>query len=506
MRRIHPLVRDFLVTAITQGGVFGSTLLVIAVIGRLLGSAQLSEYLLLRRVLGWFISAGLLGLGIAQPRYVAISSGRNGAADSRSYFLAATIILTSIAVLAILILNAFSAQAATLLFGNAALTNLVFPLSMAILAWQIHAAVYGYYRGKSQMGQANTLQLVNLAIVPLLSVVLLRKTGVEEIVIGIAFANLLSSILFGAPIFARMKLTAVREVRSKGVEMLRYGLPRVLGDVAAGGNAALAPIIAAHFVSIAAVGPLLLGMSITTAVGLSVAPIGLVLLSKFSRAVAQDQTEQISAHIAHLALAVIQISVFICFQIAAFADVIVQSWVGKDFSQNFLALRLVIFSMPCYLFWVALRNAIDAASVYAYNGRNCLVSLVIFCASAALAIVILNRQSIVDGIAIALLVSYAALAFLTAQTIRKLYSVKLRVKGSLPPVAVAVGFGLLSSFIHRTSGLTQSFIGVAISMFIMGCLFLQFLWLYRSPWLVHFVRTAFRSKPANAMALQDNEA
>lgn len=491
MRRIHPLIRDFGITALTQASVFGASLLVIGILGRFAGAEPLAEYLMLRRVLAWFMSGALLGLGVALPRYVAMSVTTTKT-DAYSYFVAAFAILTSLSLAVVLVLNNWGVQFAILLFGSAGFKALVLPLSLAVLTWTVQASIYGYYRGKLEMVAANSLQFLNMALSPALVVVICRTSPVATIVTTIALVNLCICFLFGAPIALQVKWRGVSGIGGRAKELLCYGLPRVLGDFAGAAPSAVAPIIALRFMPLTAVSPLLLGMSIMTAVSMSVSPVGLVLLSKISMMLSLGQQQEIRKHIERLEAAIIQLSTFLCLQFSVFADVIVRTWVGKSLWHDLFVIRIILCAMPFYLYWVALRSTVDAATVYAYDARNNLIAFLVFIVTTGVLLAFhLQRDHILTSIAVTLAGGTVTLAVMTAHTIRKLYGTRSRITESILPLALAGCLGGISLAVHIVDGMLQSLLPAAAFGAALGTIFLLCLWSNRSGWMPHLVKTAF---------------
>jgi O-antigen/teichoic acid export membrane protein len=139
--------------------------------------------------------------------------------------------------------------------------------------------------------------------------------------------------------------------------------------------------------------------------------------------------------------AVMEVSVFTCIQLAVFADVVVRAWVGPGYEDQMGVIRLVLLAIPPYLFFVALRSTIDAATVKPLNTANVLVSLAVYLGLIAGCILMLPVQSLLLGIAGSLLGSQILLALLTARTFRKFYGVSIPWRRLGPSFAAALVLG-----------------------------------------------------------------
>jgi O-antigen/teichoic acid export membrane protein len=361
---------------------------------------------------------------------------------------------------------------------------------MLLLANALNAVVFGFYRGRLQMERANGLQFVNFAVVPLLSVVVLATRG------SIALMYSLMSVLM-LVWTAAMAIPILRETHEQrsswhvvSGELLRYGTARIPGELALNGLFTLAPVIASHFVSVANLAPLLLGLGILSVLGTSANPLNQVLLSKITMMLAEERMQQARRYIQHLLAGSIEVATFATVQAVLFADVAVRVWVGPKYVNQMVLIRILLAALPFYLLHTALRCVIDAASVTAYNTRNILWTFFTFVAVIAIAIGVLPSARLLDGIAGAFLVSLIVLAWLTVRTLKHLYDVGFAWRGSLPSLAFSflvgiVGFGARAAQHFQTSAL--QFAGFQL---LFGGLFLLFLNRHGSPWM-GFLREAF---------------
>lgn len=467
---------------------------VISIFGRLLGPALLAEYLLIRRVAGW-LNAAQLGLGVGLPRYVARASGSKG--KQESYFVAAAVCLGIFSAALLLPFNLLPTTFGQLFFGDPRLKNLVPPLSMFFLGLMAHGVVYGYYRGCLRMGLANALQCWNLGVIPLLSVgALFRTHSVGRIVSAMGALTILSSVLFAVPILHLLFRRGYGQITRHAAELLRYGVPRVLGDFSGGALFALGPIFGSHYVPMDEVASLLLGISILLTLSVSTGPLGLILLSKVTMMLAQSRREEVRSQLKYLIVAVVELSTFMTVQILVFTDVLVRACVGHAFPGHAFVIRIVLIATPFYLLISALRSVIDAASHKAYTARNGLVSLGVFLVLTGLAAIMLPRHLLLEGIASALLLALITLAWLTQKTVRQLFEVSVSWRSSIPSFVLTSVLGLVALLMHWTSGfqtgvLELVIIETAFSLVFTGAL----IWL-DSPWVQFFWKTAFAMRIA----------
>jgi len=442
-------VDDVALTLGTEAATVISSLVLTSLLSRWLGARVLSEYLLLRRVLSWSISGTLLGIATGLPRYVAHVAGHLEAAghlerDEPRYLLAASICLFPTAAVVGGLMVFFRGFFAKWLFGNPHETGLVMALAMLLFGFAIHRTVYGYYRGLLDMVRANLLELCSVAILPLVVVLIFyRSQPIGAMMLATGAVMTVIGGLFAVPILRRLRhRSSAGTLRTHCAELLQYGLPRVPGEFGATALTALGPILAAHYMDIAKVSPLLLGLNMLMVIGYAAAPLGTVLLSKVSMMLGQNQQEGVQSRLRLLVSAVMEVSVFTCIQLAVFADVVVRAWVGPGFQNEMDVIRIVLLAIPPYLFFVALRSTIDAATIKPYNTANVLISLTAYLGLIGAWMALFPRYSLLLGIAGSLLGSQILLSVLTARTFRRFYGLGIPWRRLAPSFAAAVALGV----------------------------------------------------------------
>ena len=485
---LNPVVRDVLISGVTSVVVSCASLLVVSLVGRLGDPKAVAEYLLLRRVSSWLLSGVLLGITMALPRYVAHVA--NQPRLQKSYFWGAlALAMTATAAIA-LIMDLRPPSFARLLFGGSEFRTLIVPLSLFLLANGFHATVFGFYRGRLQMERANTLQFLNFAVFPLATVLVLSLGGsVADMFMALSLLTLACTALIGIPIF-RQESQANVCWRGISSELLRYGTARIPGDLALGALFTVAPVVASHYVALPKLAPLLLGLGILAVLGTSANPLNQVLLSKITMMLAEGRMQEARNYIEHLLAASFELSVFVAIQSVIFADVAVRIWVGPKYLSEMLLIRILMASIPFYLLHTALRCAIDAASVIAYNTRNILITSAVFIVVMFAETQMIPAPRLLDGIAAAFLFALVILAWLTVRSLRHLYDVSFSWSSSAPSFAFAGLLGAVAFLFRRaehfhTTGL--EFITVQVMA---ALLFLAFLTIRGSTWL-GFLREAF---------------
>ena len=485
--RCGRFLRDVGLTMGAEVLVLASRVVIVSIFGRWVGAAELAEYLLLYRVTAWLLAGTVLGLAVGLPRYVARATGSQQQGPT-IYFQAASICLTLSSIVIGLIMIANRQVFARWLFGDSHRTSLVIALSFMVWGLTAQGAVYGYYRGLLLMARANLLEVCTLVAVPLCVIMGLYRTRSVPLMAGAMGAlDIVISTLFAIPIFRRFTIPEPSELARHMKELLRYGIPRVPGDFGAAALTALGPVIAAHYLPMAQISAFLLGLTILMVTGYAAGPLGVVLLAKVSKMLGENRLDEVRAQLKHLVAGVLELSVFACIQLIVFADVAVRTWVGSRYLDQMLAIRLLLVAIPPYLFYMALRSTIDAASVKPLNARNVLLVLTIYLLLIGASVKFLPREFLLEGIAASLFITLIVLGSLTLRTFRKLYDVSMPWAQSAPSLLAALGLGavafafrsLQSSPMHPAQvvllegGLSSAYLALLTSV---GSSWLQYTW------------------------------
>ena len=499
---MHPFLKDVILTSGTWVVVSIESLVAISLLGHLMGPQAVAEYLLVRRVAAWLLTATLLGLGVGLPRYVAFA--KPSSRDRQMYFWAAMACGVGVSLILLLVLNLEPQLSAKWLLGKTEFHYLVFPLSLLLLAQAVNTMVFGYYRGCMRMNLANSLSFLNFALIPLLPIIVFwRRNSIPLITTATAVPMIAISVLLAWPVLLRPPSDA-RNVFRKTQELLRYGVPRVPGDFAMGALFSLAPMIAAHYFAMPQVGSMLLGIGILTLVGTCVNPLNQVLLSKISMVLARNRWEEARRCVEYLFTAVLDISIFVCLQLVVFADVIVRLWVGPKFLDQMLLIRILLAAIPFYLFFTALRSAIDAATVKPLNACNVLIALAVFTALVGAAVMVAPRAWLLDLIGASLLGALVVIAGFTTRTLQQVYRVHLQWGRSFYALLLGAVLGASSGGIRWAEGFRTGVITLTVTELIMIALFIVVLKNNGTEWLEFFFTTLLRHRRAGAETVLTN--
>jgi O-antigen/teichoic acid export membrane protein len=414
-------------TMVTELLVTIAGILVLKFAAALLGPLGFGEYSLSRRAVGMLYLPLVMGLGVAAPRYIAITRAGVMTGYTESAFATATLTAGLLPPLTIiLLLNIAPSFAATILFGSGALAHMVPPASIALAGIALHSMVYAVYRGRSEMRFANVLQSIDLAIIPVMAFLIssnnaaavLTTTGVSWLIVsGIALLHVLYR--------ERADWRGLATMRQHLGVLLRFGLPRVPGEFALVGLFAIPSLLAVRAHGVIEAGQFSAALSVLTMAAGTFAPVGLVVLPRASAQVATGDL----AGLRHLVLRILGGGILLAAIGVAIGEILIPPFIRWYFGEAFLPavpyFRAVLLGAIPYAVYILMRSILDALDVRAVNSRNLIVTLCV-----AVILCLVNRSLLWMSGSIV-----ASLVLLGSLTLRDTY-VRLRLQPATPPAAI----------------------------------------------------------------------
>lgn len=435
--RLHPFFLDVLTIGVTQLAMMIASLALIGAVSRVMGVMVLGEYLLVKRMSSWFLAASQLGVGVSLPREIARNVQNVEVRGRQLFAVAVSSVLPFIAVVG-LVASVNARLLARWCFGSDN-SQLLFALLLLLFGSAAHIMVYGYYRGLQRMGMASVVLVVGSSLVPVLAFVATYSSHSAPILIGATGLGMTAvSALWSIPIIGGLRTASFHFV-SDARQILRYGLPRVPGEIAFGGTLVLGPMIASHYVPIEQVSFLLLGFTCLTIADLAIAPVGIVLLGKVSWLLGMGRHNDVVEYISHLSSAVLQLSVVMLLQGLIFVRPLILWWLGRSCLDAIPVICIVLLAIPPNMYFVSMRSIVDAASSTAYNARNAMIALAVLAVLLVGAMRFFPPQWIVMGAAAASTASTYVLAFATHRTLSRLKLVHKPGRAGLIWVAPLLG-------------------------------------------------------------------
>ena len=361
------LAGSVLVTLMGQCLLLSGLFLITRISVRAFGGVGFGEYQVARRTLAVVAFPLMCGLGVSIPRHIArdISDPRKVAK-----WLYAGGILSGVLLAVFLVLGTCaSASIGRWTFGDDAQQRLVLSLLVAVTGMFCHTLASAALRGLSRFHLAAALQVVNGALVPLTGI-LLAAGRVER---ALAIAGFLWIVL-GMTVLACVcrqwprPAGAALQVRGAIITLIKFGLPRIPGDIALFGLFALPAYTAVHRHDMVGAGFISVGLSLVQAVASVFASAGFVLLPYWSRAANSPQSlvtarRRIGALVISSAL-VATLSVGV---LQLFLRTVARLLLGALAANGLHDLRYVAVSAVPYVIYLVLRDYMDATSAFPMN-------------------------------------------------------------------------------------------------------------------------------------------
>jgi O-antigen/teichoic acid export membrane protein len=298
---------------------------------------------------------------------------------------------------------------------------------------------YGYFRGRMRLVAANGLQVLAAGVAPPLLLLVVPGLDVRELLALMALALGGLSLAWIATPLAKAVRAGTARLVAAGRTLLDYGARRVPGEIAQVGLFAVVPVLAAHVASLTEVAFLAAALQLVLMLAVALNPIGIVLLPSLAERWAADsaglarQVGALAGFAAHAAL-------FAGVQLAVFAGLLLELWLGPDFEPAERLVRVVVIAAGPFVFYLTMRSSLDAVAVRSYNTRSNLAALVAFAAIAAV-LLGLDLADPAFAVAWAFAGGVVVQGLMTLGFVQRLFAVPLSDYALGPALALAAATG-----------------------------------------------------------------
>jgi O-antigen/teichoic acid export membrane protein len=416
------LRRDLATTFLTEATVVLSYLLSFRLVAQDFGAQGFGEYALARRTLAVLLPLVAITTDLAVARYVAFAvAGDPGRARRYAPAAGAIVLVTALALGAVLLL--FPGPLAALLFGSTRYSDLILPMPLLIFGSALHGIAYGYLRGLGRIQVANVLMGLNHAVLPLVAIELSRGSVANILLLlGAGWAAVSLACLAVLP----LSFAAIPEnIR----ELVRYGAPRVPGDLLRFALFSAPSVVVAHLEGLTAAGAVAFGVAAVGMLGTAVSPIGFVMLPFAARMMAGGELGELRHRLVTIAALTGGAVLAAVLVVEVFAPQLVDAYLGHGFAAAARALRILIPAALPWAIYTSLASVVDAHHVRPVNARNMAIASAAFVVAMVTSIVIHPSE---ETVSLAFVVS---LYVLGALTLLEVHSIT---KASDPATPVAV--------------------------------------------------------------------
>ncbi len=356
-----PQGRDSLLTTLTEG---------LSMLGMVLtyrlaantGKQDLDIYVIVRRTVAFVFPVILMGAMVGLTRFVSMSHepGRK-----RGYLRGALAWVLPLGVLTMLLAFLLAGPLAWMVFGSYESAPLVPPLALMTVGISLHGVAYGYLRGKPAVVAANVVQLMVLAVAPCAAFLLWQDMATVLWATGIAWTlvpllGILPSLL--APV--------KRKMRSERSELLRYGLPRVPGDIALGALLTVPGYVALRTHGLDVSGEVGFGATLLNLAAAAFSPVALLLLPAMAGKLAEGAHASMERHIGRMTWLVLAASVALTLGFELLSAPLLTAYLGPTGAAYLPMSRIIFIGALPFAFFNGMRSVLDAYFHTPRNGVN----------------------------------------------------------------------------------------------------------------------------------------
>lgn len=353
-----------------------ATILVYKLAADRFGDEGFDLYAIARRTNSFLLPLAMAGLSVAVVRSVAMAGNKDERTDLlRSAFK----VLVSICLLLAIIFFLFPAELAFLIFGDRSLAGLVLPLAGLVIGQVLHALLYAFWRGSGRMAFSNMLQIVDLALVPI--VAFLVPGPLRMVLMTTAAAWVVIPL---CPLLAIVLRQMERPRADRSRSLLKFGLPRVPGDLALAALLTLPVYVINHTHGFDVGGQVAFGSTLLNLTGALFAPISLLMLPSIASALARKDHAAVTREVERTRKGTILIAAAIVAIFLIFARPLLDIYLDGAPAGLVEVTRIIFPAAIFYALFISLRSVLDAYFESARNSRNILIALVCFVAGAAI--------------------------------------------------------------------------------------------------------------------------
>jgi O-antigen/teichoic acid export membrane protein len=388
-------------------GVMGATVLIYRLAQSQFGTQGFSELSFVRRIIASLVPVMTIGMGVGVPREVARVTGTER--DERKYEVLRNSLLVTFLLLAVffLVIMVFSGFLTGLFFGDRKFQYLLYPMAVCLQGVIFNGLAYSYFRGLDRFGITNCLQMVNLVILPIAVMLLFSKDIPSYLTIYGSLLSFLSLVFI-----AKHVLTRSGNVFNLHVflDVTRYSLKRLPGDIALQLMFVIPPILTAHMLDFKTAGDVSFSLTLLTLVIMPLSPVSTLLLPKAMIWLNDGRTDILRNSTGNMFLKVAISAAMLSIILFFVAEKAMQFFLPGRSDFDFFILKAITWIVLPYSSYIYLRSFIDAMHETPYNSVNCIISLFVFLSVAGIIGLVISTRV---GMALGLVFGFYTLGMLT---------------------------------------------------------------------------------------------
>jgi O-antigen/teichoic acid export membrane protein len=366
------MLHDIAVAAVANGGVLLCSMLAYALAARKLGQADLTSYMLIRRVTQSVMPVVMLGMPVALSRYVALRGAQDRPYTARAVFITSGAVLLSLALLC-LGSAIFPGLATELMFGDAKDIPLLGAMLIVLVGLVWCQQLYSYFMGQLQTRLANALQLLSGGVAPLLPLLLLSNINLMQVLYIAGALAVLGCLPFAFDPLRRCakdirwREFLTRQTWDETRQFLVYGLTRVPGFAAMGALWSAVPLYLRHIKAASAETYVLAGIQTLLLTTIALQPVSSVLLPRVADLKGAGGDAGLARAMSMVHRLLLHLGLIVLLQVPIAVPVVVRAWLLIDTPEGLGVISLIALAVPAFVAFNILRNPIDAATHVPFN-------------------------------------------------------------------------------------------------------------------------------------------
>ncbi len=323
---------------------------------------DLDLYVIVRRTVSFVFPIVIMGAMVGLTRFVSMS---RDPMQQRGYLRGALNWVLPLGGLIVAIAVIFAKPIAWTIFGTEANADLIPPLGLMALGLGLHGTAYGFLRGKKSMVAANAVQLMVLAIAPCASFLLFKE--LVTVLWATAMAWALAPFLAVLPALLAPGGKKMRRERS---ELLRYGLPRVPGDIALGALLTVPGYVALRTYGLDLSGEVSFGATLLNLSAAVFSPVALLLLPAAAAQLAANDHAGLELRIRRMTWVILAASAALMIGFEIIAEPLLRIYLGPTGAAYVPMSRIIFIGALPFAFFNGMRSVLDAYFHTPRNGVN----------------------------------------------------------------------------------------------------------------------------------------
>lgn len=361
--------KDIVWTLLGQITIMMCLLILNKVLSNVLTIEDFGQYNIIRKSSSVLSFVLLGGMGIALPRYLAISISQKKTKTTKSILIGSVLYLIFVDVLVLIGYLLLKPILCSIVTGSDrySLYILIYVYS---LTTSLTSYLYAYYRGISKFKEFNISQIViQLSIMVTL---IIPADGIVDYIFYWTVCHFLCLIFYATKEYRKNKKLFAIKINRKEIEeytkkMSIYSLPRMVGDFFLFAYSAFPLIYIGQKLSLTDVSFFSVGLTIFNLSNTVFSFLGIILLPLVSKMVAAQQINEADKLINKILWIYILIAASILMMLLLFMPNVINLFFSDSYIGASYLSKIICFSILPSVLYYLYRNPNDAISVFPFN-------------------------------------------------------------------------------------------------------------------------------------------